>query len=51
MIPVREMQNAKDFKGMSQKMIEQMAEMGEVMAAPKGCYLFHRFFFFVIWTA
>ena len=42
MIPVREMQNAKDFKGMSQKMIEQLAEMGEVMAAPKGLYLFHR---------
>ena len=42
MISVTEMQNAMDFKGMSQKMIEQLAEIGEVSRIPEGEYLFHQ---------
>ena len=42
MIPLKEMQNASDFKGMNQKMIEQLAEIGEINQVPAGEYLFHR---------
>jgi CRP-like cAMP-binding protein len=39
-IPLREMQNVSDFKGLSQKMIELLAENGEVRQIPAGEYLF-----------
>ena len=42
MIPLKEMQNVSDFKGLSQKMIEELAENGEVMRIPAGQYLFCR---------
>jgi len=41
MIALKEMQKALDFKGMSQKMIEQLAEIGEVAHCSRGQYLFH----------
>jgi len=40
MIPLDEMRDVKDFEGMDQKMLEEVAAIGEVVSAPKGTYLF-----------
>ena len=40
MIPLDEMRDVNDFEGMDQKMLEEVAAIGEVVSAPKGTYLF-----------
>jgi len=40
MIPLDEMRDVKDFEGMDPEMLEKLAEIGKVVSAPPGTYLF-----------
>jgi CRP/FNR family transcriptional regulator, cyclic AMP receptor protein len=41
MIPLKEMEKVGIFKPLSQKMVEELASIGDITTAEKGDYLFH----------
>ena len=42
MIPLDDMRDVEDFEGMDPEMLEALADIGEVISAPTGTYLFRQ---------